>query len=115
MQEKKHFKRPPRASELKKLPNGSAVFMPQGCFKRISSKSRKILDSKGIEVNIEEARGRPIALPMEKILEVAELHRDNRTYRQIEEITGIPKSTAHYLVKYAERQKLRLRGKVVYI
>ena len=111
-----HFARPPKAAELEKALQGAdKVFMPDSCFRRLSRKARKILDAKGIEVVIEEARGRPIALPMEKILEVVELHKDHRTFRQIEEVTGIPKSTAHYLVKYAERQKLRKGGKVVYL
>lgn len=116
MDEKVHFSRPPRTSELAKaLEKTSVVYMPRSCFTRLSTKARKLLDEKGTGVMIEEARGRPIALPMEKILEVAELHKDHRTYRQIEQITGIPKSTAHYLVKYAERQKLKKGGKVVYV
>ena len=116
MEEKVHFTRPPKIMELEKALNSTnRVFMPASCFKRLSRKARKLLDEKGAEVVMEEARGRPIALGMEKILEVVELHKDNRTYRQIEEITGIPKSTAHYLVKYAERQKLSKNGKVVYL
>ena len=115
MAEKTHFQKPPRAAEIAKLESGQSIFMPQSAFKRISAKARKMLDSKQIEVSIQHARGRPIGLPMEKILQVIELHKDDRTYRQIEETTGIPKSTAHYLVKYAERQKLKSNGKIVYM
>ena len=85
------------------------------CFRRLSAKARRLLDSSGAEVVIEQARGRPISLPMEKIIEVAELHRDERTFREIEGITGIPKSTCHYLLKYAQRQKIGSGGKVVYL
>ncbi|VVC00007.1 Uncharacterised protein [uncultured archaeon] len=116
MEGKIHFTRPPKAQDISGLPQeGLVVHMPKGAFVRLSAKARKGLDAKGAEVVIAEARGRPIGLPMEKILEVVELHRDNRAYRQIEEITGIPKSTCHYLVKYAERQKLRSNGKTVYL
>ena|SRR3989338_3107340 len=115
MAESVHFTRPPRLAVLKNvLAAGKQIKMPHGCFKRLSAKARKLLDESGQEVLIEQARGRPINLPPEKILEVAELHKDGRSFRKIEEITGIPKSTAHYLVKYAERQKLKSNGKIVY-
>ncbi|MBI4210387.1 MAG: hypothetical protein HY544_02680 [Candidatus Diapherotrites archaeon] len=112
-----HFSRPPRAAELERLVAGGSAtfFMPRSCFSRLSSKARLILDKADAEVVIESVRGRAIELDMEKLMEVAELHRDHRTFRQIEEITGIPKSTAHYLVKYAQRQKLKGAGKVVYL
>ncbi len=116
MADKVHFSRPPRAAELCKALEGTVtIYMPDSTFRRLSAKARKLLDAKGAEVVIEEARGRPISLPMEKILEVVELHRDDRTYREIERITGIPKSTCHYLVRYAERRKLRKEGKVLYL
>ncbi len=113
---KVHFTRPPKIRELEAaLRQGIVLHMPHSCFKRLSAKARRLLDSSGAEVVIEQARGRPISLPMEKILQVAELHRDERTFREIEQITGIPKSTCHYLLKYAERQKLTSNGKIVYL
>ncbi len=116
MPQKVHFSRPPKISELKAALAGTGqVFMPDSTFKRLSTKARKMLDAKGTEVVIESAAGRPISLPMEKILQVAELHRDERTFREIEQITGIPKSTCHYLVKYAQRQKIRAGKGVVYL
>lgn len=116
MANKIHFSRPPKIAGLKAaLEQTGTVFMPDSTFRRLSAKGRKMLDAKGAEVVIESAAGRPISLPMEKILQVAELHRDERTFREIEKITGIPKSTCHYLLKYAERQKIRSGGKVVYL
>ena len=117
---KVHFSRPPKEWELEKILSGTgagaaAIYMPDSCFRRLSAKARKILDRTGAEVVIESAAGRPIALPMEKILQVVEMHKDERTFREIEQATGIPKSTCHYLVKYAQRQKIRKEGRVVYL
>ena len=34
---------------------------------------------------------------------------------EFEKITGIPKSTAHYLIRYAQRQKIKRGNKIVYV
>src|SRR3989344_9012819 len=102
-QGKMHLSRPPAIARLRRL-IGSGVksfFMPASCFERLSSKARGLLDLCGAEVIIESSRGRPINITPEMLLEIVELHRDNMTYRQIEQITKIPKSTVHYLIKYA--------------
>ncbi len=115
--EKIHFKRPPSFFVLKSfLDKGFKVFhMPQSCFNRLSKKSKSLLATTDCKIIIETARGRPLNISFEKLLQVIELHKDNRTFRQIEEITGIPKSTAHYLIKYAERQKIKGKGKIIYL
>ncbi len=116
-EEKTHFSRPPRAAELRKLLGAGQrrFFMPQSCISRLSAKARSLLEDAKAEIVVSSARGRPIDISMEKLMEVIELHKDNRAFRKIEELTGIPKSTAHYLVKYAQRQKLKRGGKVVYL
>ena len=81
----------------------------------MSQRARKLLEDSNAEIAIESSRGRPIEISIEKLMEIIELHRDNRTLRQIEQATGVPKSTVHYLVKYAQRQKLRKGNKVVYL
>ncbi|HLC92258.1 MAG TPA: hypothetical protein VJH23_00970 [archaeon] len=116
-EDKIHFSRPPTAAQVKSaLRAGHAkIFMPASSFTRISARARKLLESSNAEVIIESSRGRPIEIGVDKLMQIIELHRDNRTFRQIEQSTGIPKSTVHYLVKYAERQKLRKGGKIVYL
>lgn len=114
---KMHLSRPPKAGDVKKmLAAGINDFrMPQSCIERLPKKTAKLIQEAGAKITIESSAGRPIGLDLETILEVAELHRDNRTYREIEEITGIPKSTCHYLIKYAERQKIKKGKRTVYL
>ncbi len=114
---KTHFPRPPTAAELRAAlaSNPPGIFLSKSSFSRMSSRARSLLDSTDVEVVIGSSRGRPIEVDMQKLSQVVELHRDNRTYREIEEATGVPKSTAHYLIKYAGRQKLRSGKKVVYL
>ena len=113
--EKKHFPRAPTSKEIEKsMRNGTMVFyMPKSAKQRLSTKAKETIKENGVEIVIETAAGRPINLPLEKIAEIVELHRDNRTYREIEQIIGIPKSTVHYIIKYAQRQKIKKGNKIV--
>jgi len=52
---------------------------------------------------------------MDKMLQIIELRKDYQTVREIEKITNIPKSTVHYLLKYADRGKIRKGANVVYL
>ena len=54
-------------------------------------------------------------LDLEKIKQVAEYHKDHLSFRKIEKLTGIPKSTIHYLIRYAERSKVKSGKQVVYL
>ena len=89
--------------------------MPKSAEQRMSKKAKKLIQSSGATISIETARGRPLDLDLNKMREIVELHKDNRTFREIEKITGISKSTAHYLIRYAERLKFRTGNKIVYI
>ena len=117
MQVKERFTRPPKFGEIEAmLGRGVREFvMPKSCARRMGKKSLRMISQRAGKISIESSRGRPIALDLKMIREVAELHSDNRTYRQIADITGIPKSTAHYLIKYAQRSKIRKGGKTIYI
>jgi len=117
MVDKVHFVRAPKKSELEKvLRNGvKQIYMPQSAKERLSKKSKKIIKETKTIIVIENARGRPIDLNLEKMMEIVELHKDHRTFREIENITGVSKSTAHYLIMYAERQKLKKGKKVIYL
>ena|SRR3989338_7004706 len=114
---KVHFSRPPTLAQVRLAIKAghSKIFLPASSFTRMGLKSRKALEDSGAQVVLENSRGRPIEIGVEKLMEIIELHRDNRTFRQIEKATGVPKSTVHYLVKYAERQKLRKGKDVVYL
>lgn len=91
------------------------VYLSASCAKRLSSKIKKFLQEKNIQLKQLERRGRAISIGLEKLRQIIEMYRDDKTYREIEAETGVPKSTVHYLVKYADRSKIRLGKNVVYL
>lgn len=91
------------------------ITISNSCLKRLPSKTQKKLKDKGITISLEKRRGRAIDLPMDKMLQIIELRKDYQTVREIEKITGIPKSTVHYLLKYADRGKIKKGQNVVYL
>jgi hypothetical protein len=92
-----------------------AITLSTSCLKRLPSKTQKWLKEKGISLGIEKRRGRAIDIPMDKMLQIIELRKDYQTVREIEKITNVPKSTVHYLLKYADRGKIRKGPNVVYL
>ena len=91
------------------------ITLSTSCFKRLPRKTQKKLKEKGISLSIEKRRGRAIDIPMDKMLQIIELRKDYQTVREIERITNIPKSTVHYLLKYADRGKIKKGANVVYL
>ncbi len=91
------------------------ITISTSCLKRLPTKTQKRLKDKGITMSLEKRRGRAIDLPMDKMLQIIELRKDYQTVREIEKITGIPKSTVHYLLKYADRGKIKKGQNVVYL
>lgn len=91
------------------------ITLSSSCLKRLPTKTQKKLKEKGISLAIEKRRGRAIDIPMDKMLQIIELRKDFQTVREIEKITNIPKSTVHYLLKYADRGKIKKGANVVYL
>ena len=91
------------------------ITLSNSCLKRLPTKTQKKLKEKGISLALEKRRGRAIDIPMDKMLQIIELRKDYQTVREIEKITNIPKSTVHYLLKYADRGKIRKGANVVYL
>jgi hypothetical protein len=91
------------------------VFLSKSTKKRLGKKTVSHLARQGIDVTVESKAGRPISVQLEKIQELVELHKDYQSFRKIEELTGIPKSTSHYLIKYAQRSKVKNKDKIVYL
>jgi hypothetical protein len=91
------------------------ITLSTSCLKRLPIKTQKRLKEKGVSLAIEKRRGRAIDIPMDKMLQIIELRKDFQTVREIERITNIPKSTVHYLLKYADRGKIKKGSNVVYL
>jgi hypothetical protein len=85
------------------------------CFQRIKPKTRNWLEEKGIGIEIQGKRGRPLKTSLPKMVVVVELAKDHRSYREIEKNLHVPKSTAHYLVKYAQRDRVKKNGSTVFL
>jgi len=113
-----HLVRPIKKEKLDALFARCAIkkiSLSGSCLKRLPSKAQKKIKQKGIEITVEKRRGRAIGIPLEKIAQVAELRKDYQTIREIERITGIPKSTVHYLLKHADRGKVRKGSMILYL
>jgi hypothetical protein len=91
------------------------ITLSSSCLKRLPKKAQKKIKDKGIGIGVEKRRGRAIDLPLEKIKEIIELRKDYQSIRDIERITDVPKSTIHYLLKYAERTKIKKGNTIVYL
>ena len=113
-----HLVRPVKKGLLEaifKRCNIRKISLSKSCSKRLGGKTKKFLKEEGIEVVEQHNRGRALSLGLDKIKQVAEYHKDHLSVRKIEKLTGIPKSTIHYLLKYAERSKVKSGKQVVYL
>jgi hypothetical protein len=116
---KLHFVRPLKESLLKqilkKCPGLETVSMSKSCFERMPKKQLEMLKKKGISLERETRAGRPISMPLEKMQQALEMRKDFQSLREVERVIGISKSTVHYLEKYAQRAKVKNRGRVIYL
>lgn len=114
-----HLVRPVRKKVLeqvlKKCSAVERVSASRSCLGRMGQGCRELLEKRGIEVAVETRPGRAISVPLEKMLHALEMRKDYQSLREIERVTGISKSTVHYLEKYAQRAKVKNGKKVVYL
>ena len=114
-----HLVRPIAAEILEKVlarcSRIECITMSASTKKRLPGNAEKLIRTKGIALKLEQNRGRAIEIGLDKMLQAIELRKDYRTLRDIEKVTGIPKSTIHYLVRYAKRNKIKKGKEVVYL
>jgi len=103
------------SSLLKKNPGIHTISMSKSCSKRLSPKLKKLLGEKEIEMLTGNEHGRAISIPLERMLNVIEMRRDHRSLREIEDSTGVPKSTVHYLVKHSQKRKVKNGKNIIYL
>ncbi len=117
--EQLHFVRPVKkklvAGIVKKCKNLAKVSMSRSCMQRMPEKSLALLKKKGIKIDGTKRPGRPIGIPLKKMQHALEMRKDYQSLREVERVTGISKSTVHYLEKYAQRAKIKNGGKVIYL
>lgn len=116
--EKIHFTRPIKEAKLKELLNKrkiKEISLSESTLKRMKPKAVKLIEKKGITVKKESKRGRAIKAGFDSILKIIELKKDYLSTRKIEKQTGIPKSSVHYLLKYANRDKIKKKKQTIYL
>lgn len=113
-----HLVRPIKKEKLDALLSKfpiTKITLSNSCLKRLPRKAQQKLKDKGIGIILEKRRGRALDLSLEKIQQINELRKDYQSIREIEKVTGIPKSTVHYLLKYADRGKVRKGSTIIYL
>jgi len=115
---KLHLVRPIGLRKLEKLLKKrkiKEISLSDSCNKRIGKKSRELLGKKRINLVKDNRSGRPLEIGLENVLKIAEFKKDYLSLRRIEELTGIPKSTVHYFLRHANRNKLRKGNQTIYL
>jgi len=113
-----HLVRPLPYKDLKKVLGKGKwenVTMSNSCWKRLPQKTKNLFKEKSIPTKIESKPGRAIGIGLQRMLEVIEMRKDFQPFRDIEETTSIPKSTVHYLIKYAHRDKIKKGKDTIYL
>ncbi len=100
---------------LKRCPGCREVSLSKSCLKRLGPKTKSFLKKAGVGLSVESRRGRAIGISLEKMLHAIELRKDYQSLREIERLTEIPKSTVHYLVRYAHRDKVKKGDATIYL
>ncbi|MDD4251085.1 MAG: hypothetical protein PHX27_02735 [Candidatus ainarchaeum sp.] len=113
-----HLIRPIKKSKLDELitiRQIKKISLSESCYKRLPEKTLKNLKDSNIELSIEKKRGRALDISLETMLQIIELRKDYQSIREIERLTNTPKSTVHYLLKYAERGKIKKGSTIIYL
>ena len=100
---------------IKRCKRLKSVSMSASTHGRLARKVKRLLEEKGLRIILTSERGRAIGIPLAKIKQAIEMRRDFRPLREIEQITGIPKSTIHYLEKYSLRRKIKRGCTIIYL
>jgi len=91
------------------------ISLSSSCMRRLPKKAQNKIKERGIELIMEKRRGRALDLTMEQMLEIIEMRKDYQSIREIEKVMDIPKSTVHYLLKYADRGKIKSGSNIMYL
>lgn len=114
-----HLVRPVSTKKIKGIlqqcPGIDIVGISSSVEKRLSPKTREVLQQRRIKFVRNHKAGRALNVDLEKIRIIADLRKDFMSVRKIQEKTGIPKSTIHYLLKKAKREKIRKGRNIIYV
>ena len=111
-----HLVRPLPAPVLEALAaKAEKLHASQSTLDRISRKVReRLTGSLSIELSRAIA-GRPLAVEPSVMGEIFDLKREGLSIRQIAKELEVSKSTVHYLLKYADRNKIKVDGVTMHL
>ncbi len=113
-----HLARPIAAKKLAKILEKrgiESVSCSESTARRFKKKHMELLQAHGISLQIEKRAGKPLQIDLKKMQLILEMVHDKRSLREIEKASGVPKSTVHYLIKYADRGKIKDGNKTLYL
>ncbi len=114
-----HFVRPIKKELLEKILKKCSglkqVTLSKSCLARMPKKNIALIRKEDIAIRKETRAGRPISVPLEKMQQALEMRKDYQSLREVEKVTGISKSTVHYLEKYAQRAKIKNGKNIIYL
>ena len=91
------------------------VIMSQNTLERLNPKIKKSLYRKGIFVKIKQNKGRPLSVNLKQLYEAIDFFKDNYSFREIAAKTGIPKSTVHFIIRKAKKNKIKTKNKMYHL
>ncbi len=100
---------------LQQCPHIETVGAASSVEKRLSPKARELLQKHRIHLKRNHKAGRALNIDLEKVRLIVDLRKDFLSVREIETKTGVPKSTIHYLLKKAKREKIRKGKNIIYL
>ena len=100
---------------IRKCDGIQEIIMSQNTLERLSPKIKKSLYKKGIFVKVKQTKGRPLSVNLKQLYEAIDLFKDNYSFREISAKTGIPKSTAHFILRKAKKNKIKTKNKMYHL
>ncbi len=92
---------------LAKCPNLKTIYLPGFKLRKILGSTIEVAEKKGVKVEVDEDRGRPIFYTREHFVRALELREMGLSIRAIGRKIGVPKSVVHYWLTQAKGSKTR--------
>lgn len=109
-----HLVRPITIKEFKQnFAKKKVIYMSKSTYERLAETIKTLISKKKIRIVFEKIPGRPIEKDPSKLHRAVSLYKSGIPLRDIEKKTEIPRSTVHYLVKKAKRNKIKNKS-VIY-
>ncbi|MDP2666356.1 MAG: hypothetical protein Q8P05_02545 [Candidatus Diapherotrites archaeon] len=100
---------------LKHCPHLEEIRVSPSVRKRLSPRVNTLLTKHAIRIGGGAKAGRALGINLATVQAIADLKKDFLSVRAISAKVGVPKSTVHYLLKKAKREKIRNGRHVIHV